>query len=256
MEKRFEGEQEAEIDLLELAAAVLEHWKSLILVTVLCAALCFGYSKYMITPMYESSAELYVLTKSTSITSLADLQMGTSLTNDYVEVVLGRPVLDQVIENLSLDVTAKQLEGQVTLENPTNSRILRISVRDASPKMAKTIADEIAAVASDFIKEKMDQDAPTLIQSGYTDGAPVSPNIKKNTLLGGMLGACIVIAISVISYLLNDTIMTPEDMERKVGLNVLGSIPLEDSELNKVKSSKKKGTKKRKSAKKAQGRTK
>ena len=176
--------------------------------------------------------------------------MGTNLTNDYVEVVTGRPVLDKVIENLKLDATAKQLADKVTLTNPTNSRILVITVRDTNPKMAKTIADEIAVVAAQFIEEKMDQDQPTIIQKGYTDGEPVSPSIGKNTAVGGILGALVVVAIVVFRMIVNDTIMTPEDMEKKVGLNVLGSIPLEDAELNKVNRSRKK---KKKRVTKAQG---
>lgn len=247
--KRTEGAGR-ELDLLDVAAAILEHWKILVVVTILSAAAFYGVSRYVMTPLYESSAELYVLTKSTSITSLADLQMGTNLTNDYVEVVTGRPVLDKVIENLKLDATAKQLADKVTLTNPTNSRILVITVRDASPKMAKTIADEIAVVAAQFIEEKMDQDQPTIIQKGYTDGEPVSPSIGKNTAVGGILGALVVVAIVVFRMIVNDTIMTPEDMEKKVGLNVLGSIPLEDAELNKVNRSRKK---KKKRVTKAQG---
>ena len=247
--KRTEGAVR-ELDLLDVAAAILEHWKILVVVTILSAAAFYGVSRYVMTPLYESSAELYVLTKSTSITSLADLQMGTNLTNDYVEVVTGRPVLDKVIENLKLDATAKQLADKVTLRNPTNSRILVITVRDASPKMAKTIADEIAVVAAQFIEEKMDQDQPTIIQKGYTDGEPVSPSIGKNTAVGGILGALVVVAIVVFRMIVNDTIMTPEDMEKKVGLNVLGSIPLEDAELNKVNRSRKK---KKKRVTKAQG---
>ena len=247
--KRTEGAVR-ELDLLDVAAAILEHWKILVVVTILSAAAFYGVSRYVMTPIYESSAELYVLTKSTSITSLADLQMGTNLTNDYVEVVTGRPVLDKVIENLKLDATAKQLADKVTLRNPTNSRILVITVRDASPKMAKTIADEIAVVAAQFIEEKMDQDQPTIIQKGYTDGEPVSPSIGKNTAVGGILGALVVVAIVVFRMIVNDTIMTPEDMEKKVGLNVLGSIPLEDAELNKVNRSRKK---KKKRVTKAQG---
>lgn len=247
--KRTEGAVR-ELDLLDVAAAILEHWKILVVVTILSAAAFYGVSRYVMTPLYESSAELYVLTKSTSITSLADLQMGTNLTNDYVEVVTGRPVLDKVIENLKLDATAKQLADKVTLRNPTNSRILVITVRDASPKMAKTIADEIAVVAAQFIEEKMDQDQPTIIQKGYTDGEPVSPSIGKNTAVGGILGALVVVAIVVFRMIVNDTIMTPEDMEKKVGLNVLGSIPLEDAELNKVNRRRKK---KKKRVTKAQG---
>ena len=84
-------------------------------------------------PQYESTSQFYVLSKSMSITSLADIQTGTSLTNDYMVIVEGRPVLEQVIENLGLDETYSSLKKKVTLNNPSNSRILEITVRDANP---------------------------------------------------------------------------------------------------------------------------
>ena len=67
----------------------------------------------------------------------------------------------------------------MTLDNPSNSRVLNITVTDPDPQMAKTIADEIAKVASAYIAEKMKQDPPTIIQSGYDDGGAVSPNIGE-----------------------------------------------------------------------------
>jgi capsular polysaccharide biosynthesis protein len=183
-------------------------------------------------PQYESTSQLYVLSKSTSITSLADIQTGTSLTNDYMVVVEGRPVLEQVIANLSLDETYSSLRGKVSLNNPTNSRILEITVRDENPMIAKKIADEIAKVGAAFIQAKMDQAAPTIIQKGYSDGQPVSPNTIKNTAIGGMLGMFLAVAVIVISYLFNDTIIMAEDVEKKLGLNVLGSLPMEEAEFD------------------------
>ena len=250
MGKEYQDEEEIEIDVLQLVSAVLSHWKMVFAITLLFAGIFFSYCKFLAVPQYESSSKLYVLTKSTSITSLADLQMGSNLTNDYVEVVLGRPVLDQVIANLGLDYEAKDLEEKVDLENPTNSRILVITVTDPSAVEAKRIADEIASVAAEFISQKMDQDPPTVIQSGYADGNPVSPHTKRNTVLGAALGFLLVVFIICISTLMNDTIMTPEDMEKKIGLNVLGSIPLEDSELNSMKKSKKRRKKKKTTSRK------
>jgi capsular polysaccharide biosynthesis protein len=145
-------------------------------------------------------------------------------------VVEGRPVLEQVIANLDLNETYQSLKAKVTLNNPTNSRILEITVRDENAAIAKKIADEIASVGASFIAEKMDQDPPNIIQNGYTDGEPVSPNIAKNTAIGAMLGLFLAVAIIVISYLFNDTILTAEDVEKKLGLNVLGSLPLEEME--------------------------
>ena len=226
MEREQDFDNEIEIDLKDLFLEIISYWKWIILVTIATGAVAFAVSRFMITPMYESTSELYVLSKSTSITSLADIQTGTSLTNDYMVIVEGRPVLEQVIENLGLDETYSSLKKKITLNNPSNSRILEITVRDANPSMAKKIADEIARVSVAFIQQKMDQDAPNIIQKGYSDGEPVSPNTMKNTAVGGILGMFLAIAVIVVAYLFNDTIMNADDVQRKLGLNVLGTLPV------------------------------
>lgn len=250
MDNRTEIDNEIEIDLRDLFLEVLAFWRLILLALVLGAVIAYAISKFIMVPQYESTAELYVLSKSTSITSLADIQTGTSLTNDYMVVVEGRPVLDQVITNLGLDETYKSLEKKVSLENPSNSRILKITVRDTDPLVAKAIADEIAEVGANFISLKMDQDPPTIIQNGYADGDPVSPSTLKNTAVGGILGALLAMAIVVLSYLFNDTIMTAEDVEKKLGLNVLGTLPLEETEDDGEDRSAKKSRKAKKAVKK------
>ena len=205
MEREQDFDNEIEIDLKDLFLEIISYWQWIILVTIATGAVAFAISRFMITPMYESTSELYVLSKSTSITSLADIQTGTSLTNDYIVVVKGRPVLDQVIENLNLNESYKTLGGRVTLDNPSNSRVLNITVTDPDPQMAKTIADEIAKVASAY-------------------------NIGKNTVIGAFAGAFLSIAVIVVSYLFNDTIIDTEDVEKKLGMNVLGTLPLDESE--------------------------
>lgn len=227
MEKKYEVDDEIEIDLKELIFELINNWAMIGISTVLVALIMLCVSKFILVPQYQSTSELYVLSKSTSITNLADLQMGTNLTNDYIVVVKGRPVLEQVIVNLDLDMTYGELNGNVTINNPSNSRLLDITVTDTDPQRAKMIADEIATVASRFIAEKMVQDPPSVIQYGYVNENPVSPNIAMNTVLGAAIGAFLAMAIVIISYLMNDTIMSGDDIERKLGMNVLGTLPLE-----------------------------
>lgn len=241
-------QEEMEIDLKEILFELLAHWKMIILSTVLVAAIAFVVSKFIMVPQYESTAQLYVLSKSTSITSLTDLQMGTNLTKDYIVVVAGRPVIDQVIENLNLDEDYASLSVQVKVSNPSDSRILEITVIDPDPQRAKRIADEIATVAAKYIHAKMDQDPPNIIQAGYADGAPVSPSIAKNTLIGALLGFVLAAAIVIISFLLNDNIYTTEDIEKKLGLQVLGTLPEEEAEFDGNKSKKKKSASTQKTA--------
>lgn len=234
-------QEENEIDLLELFYVVLHKWKMIVLSLLLTGACGCLISVFLITPQYESTSVLYVLSKSTSITSLADIQMGSSLTNDYVEVVTSRPIIEQVIQNLGLtDETYESLKDKVSIDNPENTRLLKITVRDPQADIAKAIADELADVSKSFISIKMDQAAPTVTQYGYADGEPVTPNTVKNTVLGALIGAVLAIGVVIVSYLLNDTIMTTDDIEKKLGMTVLASIPMDAEEYDGKKSKKSK----------------
>ena len=234
-------QEENEIDLLELVYVVRHKWKMIVLALLLTGACGCLISVFLITPQYESTSVLYVLSKSTSITSLADIQMGSSLTNDYVEVVTSRPIIEQVIQNLGLtDETYGSLKDKVSIDNPANTRLLKITVRDPQADVAKAIADELANVSKSFISIKMDQAAPTVTQYGYADGEPVTPNTVKNTVLGALIGAVLAIGVVIVSYLLNDTIMTTDDIEKKLGMTVLASIPMDAEEYDGKKSKKSK----------------
>ena len=250
MERQYDADGEIEIDLKDLFFELMSNWMMIGISTILVALIMFCISKFILVPEYQSTSELYVLSKSTSITTIADIQMGTNLTNDYIVVVKGRPVLEQVITNLGLDETYGTLKEKVSINNPSNSRILDITVTDQDPKRAKLIADEIAKVGSAFIAEKMVQDPPTIIQYGYVNQNPVSPNVLTNTVLGAAVGAFLAMAIIIITYLMNDTIMSADDIERKLGLNVLGTLPLEEEEYDGRKGSKKKSIMTKKPAQK------
>ena len=132
---------EIEIDLRELAFVLLAHWKAQLLSAILAAAVAFSYRYFFMNPVYESNALLYVLTKSTSITSLADLQTGANLTQDYLIVTKGRPVLEKVIDYLSLPEDYEELEKKVEVKNPNNTRFIEIVVQDEDPERAKVICD-------------------------------------------------------------------------------------------------------------------
>jgi capsular polysaccharide biosynthesis protein len=242
------NQDEMEIDLLELFYVLLGRWLVILFSAVLVGACAFVISYFLITPKYESTSELFVLSKSTSITSLADIQMGASLTSDYVEVVMERPIIEQVITNLGLTTeTYESLSSKIEVSNPSDTRLLRITVTDTNPERAKTIADEMADVSRMFIAEKMDQSAPSITHYGYADGEKTSPHVMKNTVIGALLGAILAMAIVVISYLTNDTIVTADDIEKKLGMTMLGSIPLDEEEYDGGKRKGKSGDKNRSS---------
>ena len=231
-------EETNEIDLLELFFALLSHWFAIACVSILTAIAAFCISTYLMTPVYKSTSALYVVAKNSENTSLSDLQIGSNLTNDYMNVIVGRRVLEMVIENLNLDTNYEGLSGNVALKNPSSSRIINITVSDTDPVRAKQIADEIAEVSAKFITDMMKQEPPSIIEYGAVAKEPVSPSVLKNTVIGFALGFMIAAGLVVLSSLLNNKIMTPDDVEKKLGLNVLASLPVDHAEYDGKKKAK------------------
>ena len=157
---------EIEIDLRDILFVLLDKiW--IILLSAVIGAVSFGmYTYALIEPVYQSQSMLYILTKSTSLTSLADIQVGTQLTNDYVVFVTSRPVVDKVIDNLKLDMTYEEFVSNVSVDNPSNTRILKLTVSHTDPKMAQTIVNELSDVAASRVAEVMDTEAPSMRTTG------------------------------------------------------------------------------------------
>lgn len=223
-----EKNDEIEIDLRELFYVLLGKIWIIILVTALGLGISAGYTTAFVKPVYSSTSWMYVLSKSTSITSLTDLQMGTSLTQDYQVFITSRPVVDQVIQELELNMTCGQLVNTISVENPTNSRFLKITVQHNDPYMAKTIVDKLSDISSECMGDIMETQGPNVLDYGHVAETPTSPSLMKNAAIGAVLGFVLSVACIIVIYLMNDAIQTTEDVEKYLGINTLGLIPLEE----------------------------
>ncbi|MGN1377018.1 MAG: YveK family protein [Dorea sp.] len=232
------NDDEIVIDLAELLLALKSKIHLILLSGILIALLAFAGTKYLITPMYTSVTKMYVLSKqdSSSGVTYSDLQTGTQLTKDYAELVKSRPVLEKVISVLNLDMSTDELAGNISVETPTDTRILSISVENANPKEAKEIADALRETVSNQITKIMHVESVETIEDGNLPTKPSSPNLKKNMILGGVLGVFLAFAIFLWGFIRDDSIKTPDDVEQYLGLNVLTSIPIR-GKIKKVKKS-------------------
>lgn len=240
---------EVEIDLLEIFYLLRSKLLLLCLSAIVFATIGFSYTIFAVTPLYSSTSQLYILSQSTSLTSLADIQIGTQLTHDYMELIKSRPVVDEVIKNLALDCDYKKLLEQLTIDNPSDTRILKITATTEDAQMSKKIADEFAQVSKRSISQIMCTDEPSVVAYGYVTDEPVNIHVAKNTVIGALLGLVLVAAIVIVHYLMNDTIRTSEDIEKYLGLNTLAAIPLQAGDKKTKKKVKKKIKKYTKNAK-------
>ncbi|BCN32262.1 YveK family protein [Anaeromicropila herbilytica] len=221
---------EIEIDLKELILLIRRKILIIIFTITIFGFMAFLYSKLFVTPIYSSTSEIFILTKSTSITTFADIQLGSSLTKDYMQLIKSRPVVEKVIENLDLEYKYQDMLTKLTIDNPADTRILNITIQDKNPKLAKEIADEFAVVSSNRISKIMETDAPNIVEEGTVSSIPVNISTSKITLIAVMIGAVISIAVIILIYILDDTIKTSEDIEKYLGINTLAEIPLAKGE--------------------------
>lgn len=248
-QQNLQNNDEIEIDVLELFHVLLDKIWVIILAGAVAALAVVAATILFITPQYQSTTKMYVLSKQDSNTLTSqDMQTSLSLTKDYAELIKSRTVTEGVITQLNLDMTHEQLLSKITVDSATDTRILSISVRDADPYVACEIANAIRDVAANHIKNVMDIDAVNVVETANIPENKISPSIKKNGLVGGVAGVAIAIAIILITYLSNDTIKTQEDVERYLGLSTLGTIPMSEADR------KNKNKKKHKKQKRSKGR--
>lgn len=218
--------EEIEIDLKEIFFLLLSRIWIIVASTLVFGVAAVIFTKAFITPIYSSQSMIYILTKTTSLTSLADIQMGTQLTADYEVLIKSRPVLEKVIENLKLDLRYDELSGKVVVDSKTNTRVVTITVNDPDKELAKDIVDELTDVGCARIAEIMGTDPPNIVDYGHVAERKTSPSTFKNAIGGALAGFVLSVAIIIIIYLMNDSIKTAEDVERYLGIHTLGTIPL------------------------------
>ena len=138
MRQREEQIEENGIDLLEMLAVLLDKAWVIILVGVLTAGAAFGYTKFMVTPIYQATTQAYVLTKAedAAVTS-GDISLSNQLLGDCASLLKSRPVTDKVIEELGLKMSSTALANAITVTNQENTLILNISVSNPDPYLAK-----------------------------------------------------------------------------------------------------------------------
>lgn len=232
-------EQEAEIDLIDLAWALLDKIHYIVLCFLIGAVIMNAYSYFLVRPTYKSTAKMYVVSASkNSVVDLDALNIGTSLTADYEQLMLSYPVLEQVINKLNLDMDSDTLAKMITLENPTDTRILNINVVSTDLKSARDIANTLMEVSVDYLPKTMSTNAPNVAQKAKLADHKDGPSYTKYTMIGALAGAFLYCMYLVVKYLMDDTIHTADDMEKYFDIVPLAVIP-DVSELASEKQQKK-----------------
>jgi capsular polysaccharide biosynthesis protein len=237
--------EEISIDLKEIMLILTSKLWLIILIGIIGGVAGGLISGYLVIPKYTSSAKVYVINRQDeNKITYSDLQTGEQLTKDYMILIKSRPITEKVISLLQLPLSNDELSSIIEVNTPSDTRFLSIKVTYPDAETAKNIVDTIVQVSVDAMINVMEIDKVNIFEQGNLPQEPSSPNIKIYIIIGVIMGLLLPSLILTTRYLLNDTIKSQEDIEKFLGLTLLGIIPYEERLSKKINKRKQKAVKK------------
>lgn len=202
---------EMEIDLIELLKDIIKNIKFIITLTLLCGVVVFGVSQFILPKSYTSSTDITIV------------PAGTSL--DYTSYLTGSKVLNEVSNKIDFEMAALAESVEVTRDS-NNTYNYNIKVTTNDPKLSYRIAKSVVNEFKRSMISELNLSSVSTMNEPQINTTPVSPNVKKNTLIGTFIGMIISVGIIVLRFLFDKHLRNAEEAEIFLGVDVLAEIPL------------------------------
>lgn len=222
---------EVTIDLVPVFKAIGKKLWLVILIAILTAISSFLINTYLVTPTYRSGFSLYVNnrshTSSTDALSSGDISASKQLVQTYSSIITSRPVIEKALDKSSLNYKYEYLKNGklITTETVPGTEIIKVYVELESAKDAKKLSESIAKVAPKFISNIVVGSSMKIIEEPLLPEKQFTPNIKKQTLLWGVVGALLMMVLIAIQEIYDKRIKSEASLEMKYDIPVIGTIP-------------------------------
>ncbi len=216
-----------EIRISDLWEIFIRHIIPIVLAMVICVALMFACNTFIMDPEYSSTSTLYILKqdRQDDYNDQSDFNLALDVVNDCSYLIKSHEVLDRVIKDLKLGIKYKELYDKISVSNPAGTRVLEVTVQSETPRQAKLIVDHVCQIAENRINRTMGIDQLHIYSKGVSSEVRSNGFGIKLYALGGIAAAVIVYAVYLLMFMQDDKVRTSEDIEKYLGLGVLGEIP-------------------------------
>ena len=216
------------VTLRDLWSIFIRRLWIMVLVAAVAVAILFTIVQLTFSPMYSSTATLYILRQEdydTSSNTSSDFSLALDVVNDCTYLLKSHAVVDEVIDALNLEMSYEDLTEAISTSNPDDTRILEVTVEAESPELAKEIVDTLCEIGQENITDAMGFQQVNFYEKGTLDEGPSNVTGLTTYLLVGVIVAVLCYSIFLIAFLLDDRIRTEEDIQKYLGLSILGDIP-------------------------------
>lgn len=225
-----------ELDLKELFNIFWNKKVQIILIILIFMMIGIIYTVGFTTPMYSSSTTLVLATanktqgtEQTNSITTTDVTLNSKLVSTYSELVRSKNVLRQVISNLSINVSEEALRNNVTVTSVKDTEVIKITVSNENSAYAAKIANEIAKVFTEKVKEIYKINNVHILDEAEVSNEPSNINHMRDIVIFSFIGVVIAVGYVLIANMLDTTIKTQEDVEKGFGVPVIALIPLMES---------------------------
>ena len=218
-----------EIDLKELFDYLKGKFVWIIISVILVVVIGNVYMVITRVPMYRTNVSLVLVSEKSgegnSAYNTSEQQLNKNLVGTYSEIAKSKAVLNKVIKNLDLNISYAELEKKIVVASVENTEIINIYVSDENPKMATVIANEIALVFVDEVNKFYKLNNVNILDKATDVNSPYNVNYLKDNIIYILIGMVISLGILFVIFYFDTSIKTSEEIEKKLGLTVIGSVP-------------------------------
>ncbi|MDF2522752.1 MAG: capsular exopolysaccharide family [Clostridiales bacterium] len=215
-----------ETDLKGLLLIMWRRSRIILLVIILSLGTGFLLTFYVFVPEYETFTTLLIGNPKGYNDKIEyyDVLLSQKLVTTYSEIAKSKAVSDSVIKNLSLDMTYKELRKKVKVTLVGDTEILKIIVTDKSPENAFVITQELTKMFKEHSLDIMKIENIQVIDSPDIPTTPVRPVIWLNLMISAIIGLMTGIFIVILIEFMNTTLKNQADIEKNLGIPLLGQI--------------------------------
>ncbi|MFF2447148.1 YveK family protein [Neobacillus sp. NPDC058068] len=231
---------EETISLKELLETLKKRLLLIVSITLIAAIVSGVVSYFLLTPIYQASTQILVNQQKNeqSVYSPSEVQTNLQLINTYNVIITSPAILDIVVNELNLKMTASQLKGKITVGSEKDSQVVNLSVQDPDALVAAQIANKTAEVFQKEIPKIMKVDNVSILAKAdiSENPAPIKPRPLLNVAIAIVVGLMAAVGFAFLLEYFNNTIKNEQDVEKILGLPILGVIAtIDDQQIEELK---------------------
>lgn len=207
---------------------------------LLVTSLLFVRAKMNYVPMYSSQGTLYLINENTDSEQsknewTVDYTLANVVIEDTMYLLKSRTVLNTVGDEVGIKNGYGALRSSITINNPEDTRVLEITATASSPELAKNIVDTLSKVGPEAAERQLSYGNLRVFEVGTINNWPINTVSFMGFLKFGLIAGVAVYVVFLCMFLFDNYIHTEDDIERYLGLSVIGDIPDADAPKKKNK---------------------